>query len=278
MIQLKARKSLGQNFLIDPKVHERIVKHIDPTPEDVIVEIGPGTGLLTKALLAKDFKKLIAFELDERAVPQLRDEFISQGTPFEVIEQDILTVDLPALAEKERSMLRIAGNIPYNITSPILFKLIEDRAVVTDAHLLVQLEVAERLTASPRTKAYGIPTVLANFFGSVKYLFKVPAGAFRPIPRVDSAVVYIDFKQDYFTREGLTPPPNWESKSFQKFVRGIFRMRRKTIRNNLKGLVDEQAIESLSSKADHAHWLSARAEELDICQLIELFQLTRIAQ
>ncbi len=137
-------------------------------------------------------KKLIAFELDDRAVPLLKEEFAEQAERFEIIEADILKIDLDSVSEKEDTKLRVVGNIPYYITSPILFKLMDERDVVRDATLLVQLEVAERLTADPRTKEYGIPTVLANFFGEVKFLFKVPAGAFKPKPNVDSAVIHLD--------------------------------------------------------------------------------------
>src|SRR5438132_12900763 len=113
MIHLQARKSLGQNFLVDPKANERIVRAIDPKEGDLFVEIGPGTGLLTRQLLASPLRRLIAFELDARAVPQLRIEFASDGPRFEVIEQDILSVDLLERSKNEGKKLRVAGNIPY---------------------------------------------------------------------------------------------------------------------------------------------------------------------
>src|SRR5205085_1994751 len=106
--------------------------------------------------------------------------------------------------------LKIIGNIPYYITSPIIFKLIDNREYISDASLLIQLEVAERLTAKPRTKEYGIPTVLANFFGEVKFLFKVKAGSFKPVPNVDSALVKIDFEKDYFSRTKRGVPNGFE--------------------------------------------------------------------
>ncbi|MFI5202830.1 MAG: ribosomal RNA small subunit methyltransferase A, partial [Candidatus Kapaibacterium sp.] len=152
---------------------------------------------------------------------------------------------------------------------PILFKLIDERAAVCDAMLLLQKEVAERLTAKPRTKAYGIPTVLANFFGEVKFLFKIPAGAFRPVPNVDSALVHINFERDYFTRSGLPKPKDFDEAGFRKLVRGLFAMRRKTIRNNLKPIVSMSEIERLETSAV-SPFLNARAEELSIEDFLKL--------
>jgi 16S rRNA (adenine1518-N6/adenine1519-N6)-dimethyltransferase len=269
MLHLTARKSLGQHFLVDPKAHQRIVQAFAPGPEDIAIEIGPGTGLLTRELLASPLKKLIAFELDARAVPELRAMFRTEGDRFEIEEQDFLETDLAEIAEIEGRKLRVVGNIPYYITSPILFKLIDERVDVRDALLLVQKEVAERLTSKPRTKAYGIPTVLANFFGEVKLLFKVPAGAFRPVPKVDSALVRLDFERDYFTRTGAARPADFDEPGFRKLVRTLFSMRRKTIRNNLKALVSSDEIERLETSAI-SQFLSARAEELSIPDFLKL--------
>jgi 16S rRNA (adenine1518-N6/adenine1519-N6)-dimethyltransferase len=265
MIQLQARKSLGQHFLADKAILQRITGALGITKGDQVVEIGAGTGLLTAELLKTPLGSLISFEVDDRAVPELRAHFANEGERFKVEHQDILASDLRTLGTPE-NLLRVVGNIPYYITSPILFKLIEERSAIKDAVLLVQLEVAERLVASPRTKAYGIPTVIANFFGEVEYLFKVKSGAFKPPPKVDSAVIRINFQRPYFTRTGETPPAGFQEQGFQKFVRGIFRMRRKTIRNNLKGLVQEERIGLLP-----ANLLGQRAEELGIGELIQLF-------
>ncbi|MDP4198524.1 MAG: 16S rRNA (adenine(1518)-N(6)/adenine(1519)-N(6))-dimethyltransferase RsmA [Bacteroidota bacterium] len=271
MIPLQARKSLGQHFLIDSKAHERIVRAVAPVERDVVVEIGPGTGLLTKHLLATPLRHLIAFELDARVIPGLRSDFESFGDRFEVIEGDFLQADLSALAERFSSDLRVTGNIPYYITSPILFKLIDARECVRDATLLLQREVAERLVAKPSTKAYGIPTVLANFFGSVKLLFHVPAGAFRPVPKVDSAVVQLDFRLDYFARSGTERPANFDAARFRTLVRTLFGMRRKTIRNNLKGLVSPVTLLELES-SDEKRFLDLRAEALDLCDFLALYR------
>ena len=260
---LRAKKSLGQHFLIDPRAHERIVKAVAPTASDVVIEIGPGTGLLTKHLMASPLKKLIAFELDSRAIPLLRVQFPDER--FEVREQDFLEVDLSEFNES----VKVIGNIPYYITSPILFKLIDERKYVRDATLLVQREVADRLVASPSTKAYGIPTVLANFFGEVKFLFGVPRGAFRPVPSVDSAVVQIDFTRDYFTRTNASRPRDFNEENFRRMVRTLFNMRRKTIRNNLKNMLTGEQLQTAETR-NAKLYLDLRAEALTIEDFLSL--------
>jgi 16S rRNA (adenine1518-N6/adenine1519-N6)-dimethyltransferase len=269
MFQLSARKSLGQHFLVDPKINERIVAAINPKIDDTIVEIGPGTGLLTRKLLETPIKKLISFELDERAVPELREAFADEGERFAVIEQDFLEADLANILPLDVKTLRIAGNIPYNITSPIIFKLIDERKFLRDATLLVQKEVAERLTAKPRTKAYGIPTVLANFFGEVTMLFHVKPGSFRPVPNVDSALVRIDFEKDYFSRTNSDAPPGFDEVFFRKLVRGLFAMRRKTVRNNLKAMNPPDIFQKIETNID-SRFLTARAEEFSIKDFLDL--------
>jgi 16S rRNA (adenine1518-N6/adenine1519-N6)-dimethyltransferase len=273
MFQLPAKKSLGQHFLVDPKKHERIVEAVAPKPNDVLIEIGPGTGLLTRHLLANPLEKLIAFELDARVVPELREMFRSEGERFEIKEQDFLEVDLMGLSQLYGQKLRIVGNIPYYITSPIIFKIIDEREALSDATLLIQLEVAERLTAKPRTKEYGIPTVLANFFGEVTMLSRVPRGAFRPVPNVDSALVRIDFARDYFTRARIPKPPDFDEAYFRKLVRALFAMRRKTVRNNLKAFVSAETMERLETSA--SRFLTARAEEFSIQDFLELTRAVR---
>jgi 16S rRNA (adenine1518-N6/adenine1519-N6)-dimethyltransferase len=277
-VHLHAKKSLGQHFLIDPKAHERIVRAIAPGPGDVLIEIGPGTGLLTKHLLASPLRQLIAYELDARAIPTLRAEFASHADRFEVIEGDFLEADLQGTAAKMAAprdsvvpRVRVVGNIPYYITSPILFKLIDARAHISDATLLLQREVAERLVAKPSTKAYGIPTVLANFFGSVKLLFHVPAGAFRPVPKVDSALIQIDFRNDFFTRTGTARPEGFDEARFRSMVRTLFGMRRKTIRNNLKGMVSQDVLQDLETSSAK-RFLDLRAEALELTDFLELYR------
>ena len=272
---LRAKKSLGQHFLHDPRTHERIVKAVAPSSEDVVVEIGPGTGLLTKHLLATPLQRLIAYELDSRAVPLLHEQFPDKR--FEVREQDFLEANLQETANRVAApRLKVVGNIPYYITSPILFKLIDERAAVRTATLLVQREVADRLVASPSTKAYGIPTVLANFFGEVKFLFGVPAGAFRPVPNVDSAVIQIDFRRDFFSRTDVTPSADFDEEKFRTMVRTLFNMRRKTIRNNLKSMISNEHIQAMEL-SEGKRYLDLRAEALTIQDFLNLYRYITVS-
>ena len=268
-MNLKANKSLGQNFLVDEKARTRIAEAAGIKEGDIVIEIGPGTGLLTKELLKLPLKKLIAFEVDDRAVELLREEI--QDERFEVRSEDFLKADISTLRNEYGMKLKVVGNIPYYITSPILFKLIDDREHITDATLLIQLEVAERLTAEPRTKAYGIPTVLANFFGEVKFLFKVKAGCFRPVPNVDSSLIKVDFERNYFIRSKSEPPPGFEPKIFQTFVRTMFGMRRKMLRNNLKNFLTAEQLVQAPENSEVAPYLTMRAEELDVKEFLKFY-------
>jgi 16S rRNA (adenine1518-N6/adenine1519-N6)-dimethyltransferase len=270
-MNFKANKSLGQNFLVDEKARIRIAEASKITEGDIVIEIGPGTGLLTHELLKFPLKKLIAFEVDERAVTLLSEEIHDER--IEIRNEDFLEADLKKLYDEFGTKLKIIGNIPYYITSPIIFKLIDDREYVSDASLLIQLEVAERLTAKPRTKEYGIPTVLANFFGDVQFLFKVRAGSFKPTPNVDSALIKIDFTKDYFSRTGSNMPAGFEPKTFQRFVRTMFGMRRKMLRNNLKSYLGNEEWKKTVTGPEISSYLTRRAEELDVTEFLAFYQL-----
>jgi 16S rRNA (adenine1518-N6/adenine1519-N6)-dimethyltransferase len=267
---IKAKKSLGQHFLVDTVALKRIAEAANIRDGDEVIEIGPGTGLLTKELLQTQLRRLIAYEVDDRAIEVLQEGI--HDPRFELRHEDFLQANLSDVAGIGRSdaqPLRVVGNIPYYITSPIIFKLIDDRKFVSDAVLLVQLEVAERLTAQPRTKAYGIPTVLANFFGEVEFLFKIKAGSFKPAPKVDSAVVRIDFTKGYFARNERPRPEGFDDEAFRKLVRTSFGMRRKTLRNNLKAVVSDELLQA----PEVAVFLPRRAEELSVEEFIRLYTL-----
>ena len=269
MPQLQAKKSLGQHFLADENILRRIAEASDIRQSEQVVEIGPGTGLLTKHLLDRPLSKLTAFELDERAIDLLQNHFTDER--FSVIHKDFLQVTLNELVPSDPllpSKLNVIGNIPYYITTPIIFKLFDDRADIRCATLLMQLEVAERLIGKPRTKEYGIPSVITQCLSDVKLLFKVKAGAFRPAPKVDSAVVRFDFENDFFQRSGSLAPTGFEEKKFSKMVRTLFAMRRKTIRNNLKQLSDAKTESELL-----VDFLPKRAEELSIEEFLRLYSI-----
>jgi len=180
-----ARKRFGQNFLHDPGILRRIVESIAPRPGQTLIEIGPGEGALTLPLL-RAAGKLIAIELDRDLIEPLKAKAQGVGE-LDVISADALTVDLGALAAGRR--IRLIGNLPYNISTPILFHCLEHAGVIDDMHFMLQKEVVERMAAAPGSKIYGRLSVMLQLRCTVEPLLKVPPGAFRPAPKVDSAVV-----------------------------------------------------------------------------------------
>ncbi len=227
--RLLPRKSLGQHFLRDPNIVRKILSSIAPQPEEHLLEIGPGEGALTR-VLAGSVATFVAVEIDRRAVERLRAEL---GTSVEIIERDILSLSFNALA-RERGIpgpWRVVGNIPYGITSPILFAILDDRPAVRDATLMVQREVARRLVARPGTKEYGILSVFCRVFAETELLFDVSRNAFRPVPSVTSSVVRI--RPFPASRVVLS-----DEASFRQVVRFVFGQRRKMLRHSLGGLAD----------------------------------------
>ena len=220
------KKSLGQNFLVDKNIAQKIVREFDPRPEEVVVEIGPGQGALT-GLLVESGCRLVAVELDARMVELLREQY---DAALDVVEQDVLRVDFASLAAQygvER--VRVIGNIPYYITTPILFHLIEHRASIVDASLMMQREVAERLVAPPRTKDYGILAVMTQTYSEPRHVVNVGPRCFFPPPRVNSAVVNLRFRpMDGIAGVELV---------HQRLVRAAFGQRRKTLRNALASVI-----------------------------------------
>jgi 16S rRNA (adenine1518-N6/adenine1519-N6)-dimethyltransferase len=246
------KKSLGQHFLRDENVARKIVRELRLAAEDVVVEIGPGTGALTKYLVTSA-RNVVGIEVDRRAAEVLR-EFFSGS--IEIIESDVLRVDLTAVAATYRQLLRVVGNIPYNITSEILFWLFEHHSAVRDATLMMQVEVAQRLLAKPKTKAYGILSVVTHLYAQPALVFTVSRNSFYPVPEVDSALVHLDFRRQL-------PPCNVPL--LLAVVRATFGKRRKTLRNGLRymGWTDEQ-LEAVRFD------LQRRPEELSLEEFIEL--------
>jgi 16S rRNA (adenine1518-N6/adenine1519-N6)-dimethyltransferase len=224
---LRLKRSLGQHFLKDDNVARKIAGAIDPQPGEVMVEIGPGEGALTRYLVRKGCR-LVAVELDDRVIEGLRLQFGGEG--FELIHADILETDLSVLAARYGERLRIAGNIPYNITSPILFHVLEHRAAVRDLTIMMQREVAVRLASGPGGREYGIPAVLFGLFADITPLFDVAPGSFVPPPAVVSSVLSMR----------MLPQPRYaveDEAYFRALVRSVFGHRRKTLRNTLKAFL-----------------------------------------
>jgi 16S rRNA (adenine1518-N6/adenine1519-N6)-dimethyltransferase len=250
---LQPRPSLGQNFLRDPNVARNIIDAIAPGSGDTIVEIGPGEGAITYGLAARA-GRLIVVDVDDRVIARLRATLA--GTAVEIVHDDILHVDLSALAART-GMLRVVGNIPYNITTPILFHLLGHRAAIRDVVLLMQREVAARLAAVPSTKDYGILSVACQYSAHVEVLFAVPPDVFFPRPKVTSALVRLTMNST--PRAAVT-----DEQFFRSMVRAIFGKRRKTLRNSLRYFLADP----LPSGLDDV--LQRRPEELTIEELAHL--------
>ncbi len=226
---LPPKKSLGQHFLRDENIARNIVESLRLRPDDVLVEIGPGQGALTKYLVGRA-RRLIVVEVDERAIRLLKDSF---GDTIEIVHADVRTLSLREKARESGVRLRVVGNIPYNITSEILFWLLDSREAVEDATLMVQLEVAQRFVARKKTKEYGILSIYLQLYTDTELLFKVSRNSFFPKPAVDSAMVRLRFKQEL---------PAFNEDLFRAIVRGTFGKRRKTLRNGLRfmGFTDKE--------------------------------------
>lgn len=226
------RKRFGQHFLHERAVIDRILLAIDPQPDDRLVEIGPGEGALTVPLLARA-GRLTAIEIDRDLAPRLPELAAGVGD-LTVIEADALTVDFRALADGNR--LRLVGNLPYNISTPLLFHLLGAADAISDMHFMLQKEVVDRMAAGPGGKTYGRLSVMLQARARVEPLFGVAPGAFRPPPKVDSAVVRI-VPKPADAAAGIDPA------RFELVVRAAFAQRRKTLRNALSGmLVDDDLI------------------------------------
>lgn len=217
----RTKKSLGQHFLKDGNIIRKIVDAIPAKNSDLVVEIGPGSGAVTEVLLQK-FKQVIAIELDQRMV-----EFLSEKYPgIKIIHEDILDFDW-SVYRAEKRPVHVMGNLPYYITSQILFNLFEHRSVLSSATLMMQKEVAERIVADPRSKKYGILSVQSQLMSSPEILFDVSPHVFSPQPSVHSSVI-----QFHFDRSGLA----CSDKHLKKVVRMAFNQRRKKLSNALKRL------------------------------------------
>jgi 16S rRNA (adenine1518-N6/adenine1519-N6)-dimethyltransferase len=244
----RARKRFGQHFLHDTSVVARIVRAIGARPGERLVEIGPGLGALTGALL-ESCENLDVIELDRDLAAKLQADY--QGDPrVRVHTGDALKYDFRQLAAPGER-LRVVGNLPYNVSTPLLFHLLDQAAVIEDMHFMLQREVVGRLVAQPGGKDYGRLTVMVRLNCDSEKLFDVGAGAFRPAPRVTSAVVHLRVRRD--PAVALV-----EFAAFKGLVTHLFSRRRKTLRNSLRGRLSESELESLGIDPN------ARPETLDL--------------
>ncbi|KUG25537.1 dimethyladenosine transferase [hydrocarbon metagenome] len=246
----KPLKRFGQNYLVDQNIVKKIISQFDPTNKDLILEIGPGRGVLTKHL-NNTGGKVYAVEIDKRVIDDLTEKFEN----VEFISKDFLKINLGDYSDGRK--FRIIGNIPYNITSSILFKLIGDIDFVQDALFMVQYEVAARIISKPRTKEYGILSVILNQFFQVELCFKVPPTVFYPKPKVNSAIISLKPNEII---------DSFDKKLFINVVKGAFGNRRKSLKNSYSNSIFG-TYKLTSFPVD----LTKRAEELEISDFLKIY-------
>lgn len=227
----RPKKYLGQHFLRDPNTARKIVRSLQAPRGAPVVEIGPGDGALT-GLLVERFDHVTAIEFDEGLAAKLQ----SAQPEVDVRRQDVLEVAWTQLAEAKGGKLHVIGNLPYNITSPILFDLLDARSAITEVVVMMQLEVAQRLVADPGSKQYGIPSVLAQLQSRAELLFRVSRHVFYPKPQVESAVVRLTFEEDPDSLKGINPA------FLREVVRTAFGQRRKMLRNSLRNWTKDRGV------------------------------------
>lgn len=264
----RAKKSLGQNFLTDPNQQRRIVAALDPQPDDTVIEIGPGRGALTRHLV-DSVGRLILIELDRELAPALAREFADRDN-VTVIEANVLDVDLRDVVAGDVERAKVVGNIPYNITTPIIFHLLERDARPERIVLMVQREVADRILASPGEPEYGALSVGVQSVAHVERLFHVGRRSFRPVPRVDSTVIRIT---------PIVPPrlSAQDESDLRELTRVAFSWRRKQLRRTLRSApeyaLDADTVDDLERRSGIP--LEQRPEQLTPDQLVTLARLLR---
>jgi 16S rRNA (adenine1518-N6/adenine1519-N6)-dimethyltransferase len=254
----RPRKRFGQNFLEDGVIVSRIESAIAPRSHDHLVEIGPGRGALTEALVSSGCR-LDAIELDRDLTAGLLAAF-SIYPRFRLHSADALEFDYASLLEDasgDVDRLRIVGNLPYNISTPLIFRLLENSRIIEDMHFMLQLEVVQRLAGEPGTGHWGRLGIMAQYHCCVEHLFDVPPTAFYPPPKVQSAVVrLVPWRK--------SPWPDVDEEALRRTVQSAFAQRRKTLRNNLKGLIGDVDLEALDIDP------GARAETLALTDFIAI--------
>jgi len=250
-----AKKRFGQNFLTDQGVINSLVEAIAPQAADLMVEIGPGLGALTKPLLQK-LKQLHVVEVDRDIIAWMQAEYAKPAyaqSNIRIHNADALKFDFSSLGQS----LRVTGNLPYNISTPILFHLLANVSHITDMHFMLQKEVVERMVAQPSTPAYGRLSVMLQYHLQMDYLITVPPGAFEPAPKVESAFVRC-------VPHATLPFIAKDEAVFAKVVLAAFSQRRKTLRNTLKGLLADEGFSALNIDSQQ------RAENLSVADFVAI--------
>lgn len=267
-MQHYAKKRFGQNFLVDNAVINHIVDSIQPQPDDIMIEIGPGLGAMTKPLLTR-LNRLNVIELDRDIIPKLINICVFSDAKNRekliVNQYDVLKFDFSEFHKQQSDLLatpeqklRIVGNLPYNISTPVLFHLLNYRDLIQDMHFMLQKEVVDRIVATPGIKNYGRLSVMLQTYCTTQSLFEVPPYAFEPAPKVDSAILR------------LLPRPQFDQQiddfsRYEKLVRQAFSQRRKTLKNTLKEICSAEQIEQAGLSP------TQRAEELSVSDFVKLY-------
>jgi 16S rRNA (adenine1518-N6/adenine1519-N6)-dimethyltransferase len=245
-----AKKKFGQNFLKDSSIIHAIIQSIQPLQDDLLVEIGPGLGALTKPLLEKT-KHLFAIELDRDIVNWMQNQYSKNN--ITIFNEDVLNFNFHQFDKK----IRIVGNLPYNISTPILFKCIEDIKIITDLHFMLQKEVVDRMIAAPSSSEYGRLSVMLQYYFAMEHLVHVPKESFDPEPKVESSFVRLIPYDNYpFVANNID--------QFGKIVKEAFSQRRKTIRNTLKNFMNANDFENIDINPQ------LRAENLSVSDFVKI--------
>ena len=252
---LRPSKSLGQNFVVDPNTILKIIRAANIEKGEQILEIGPGLGSLTSQLSATS--KVVAIELDRYLVPALEEvlDHFGKRENVEIVQEDAMKIDWQEFFAQRQGVWKMVANLPYNIATPLLVTLLENAPEIQAIYVMVQLEVGERFAASPKSKAYGIPSVKAQYWAETKVLGKVSPNVFLPVPKVDSAILQIIRKSS---------PPEVNYANFSRLIQTAFQHRRKMIRKSLNTLVPlaNFSIAEVSPQA--------RPEELSVTDWVKL--------
>lgn len=264
ILKLSPKKSLGQNFLTDVNIAKKIVLALAPSENDIVLEIGPGTGALTKHLVQYN-TDLSAVELDKEACRLLKDNF--PESKLKLFNMSILDFDMAELCGDSHKKIKVIGNLPYYLSSEIFFKLFENSDKIDSAILMIQKEVALRLYAEKSTKAYGILSLATAYVGKAQRLFDVPPGCFFPKPKVTSTVIKIDFENKNFNKEHFF--------AYMTLLRAAFNQRRKTLRNSLAAYIQQKTGQKPDSviaaaAAESLDFFKLRAEQLSLDDFLRM--------
>ena len=245
-----AKKKFGQNFLKDAAIIHAIIQSINPLPDDLLIEIGPGLGALTKRLLEKT-NRLLAIELDRDIVSWMENEYSKKN--ITIFNEDVLNFNFNQFDQK----IRIVGNLPYNISTPILFKCIDNILIIKDLHFMLQKEVVDRMIATPSSPEYGRLSIMLQYYFAMEHLLDVPKESFEPEPKVESSFVRLIPYEEYpFIANNI--------EQFARIVKEAFSQRRKTIRNTLKSFISENDFEKIGINPQ------LRAENLSVSDFVKI--------